>query len=581
MTSTDVKSEQGVVLPAGRLRGLSPYEPPAPSPFVDLVLDANEGAAPSESVAGLLSGLGAEEIQRYPSTRGLERVIAGMYGVDAGRVVVTNGADDAIDRVCRAVLEPGREAVVHRPTFEMIERGVRLAGGEIRPVEWLGGAFPLGECLDAVSRETSLVALVSPNNPTGGAIPLGDMVEVARAARSAGALVLIDLAYAEFADEDPTRVLLGEPNVVVVRTLSKAMGLAGARVGYALAAPGVARWLRTVGGPYPISSASAAMAAEALRSAGERQGFIGAVRSEREKLTGLLRQLGCGVLESQANFVTARFSDASFVRDSLASLGIAVRSFASRPELDGYLRITLPGDGESFDRLLTALRTVIAPEAVLFDLDGVLADVGGSYRRAIIETARSFGVVVTPDDIAAAKRAGNANNDWDLTKRLVEERGVRCGLPEVVGRFRRFYEGTHGERGLRETERLIPDPATLRGLAERFTLGIVTGRPRDEARWFLQRAGVGGLFQTLVCMEDAPAKPSPEPVARAMEDLGVCCAWMIGDTPDDMAAARSARVLPIGVPAPGDDKTRAGDALRRAGAAAVIDGVSQIGEMIR
>lgn len=581
MKCADTESRQRQPVPAARLRGQSPYEPPTPSPWVDLVLDANEGTAPREALTEALSGIAAEELSRYPDTHELERALADRHAVDDNRVVVTNGADDAIDRVCRAVLEPGRQAVLHRPTFEMIERSAKLAGGKIRPVEWMEGSFPVREYVDTISQSTALVALVSPNNPTGAVISLEDMLEVTRAARRVGALVMIDLAYVEFASEDPTRPLLDEPNVVVVRTFSKAIGLAGARVGYALASPEIARWIRTAGGPYPVSTVSSAMAVAALRSAKKRSTYINAVQSHRDELASTLKQLGCSALNSQANFVTARFPDAPFVQDSLASLGIAVRSLASRPELKDYLRITLPAEPAPFDRLVTALRTVLAPEAILFDLDGVIADVSGSYRGAIIQTARSFGVEITPEDIGSSKRAGNANNDWELTKRLVEERGVPCELPDVIDRFQRFYEGTNAEPGLRETERLIPDPELLRTLAQRFTLAIVTGRPREEAEWFLERTQVRELFSTLVCMEDAPAKPSPLPVQRALDQLGTACAWMIGDTPDDMVAARSARVLPIGVPPPGDDTIHAREAMRRAGAVAVIDEVSQIREMIR
>lgn len=581
MTPTDRPSAGPAPRPAERLEDMAAYEPPAPGPHVDLALDANVGVARRPSSPWAFPGLGPEDLSRYPSTGELDRALARLHGVDADRVVVTNGADDAIDRVCRAAIEPGREAVLHRPTFEMIERGVRLAGGEVRSVAWQDGQFPVRACVRAIGRQTSLVALVSPNNPTGGVIPRTDMLEVVRAAGRAGALVLIDLAYVEFADEDPTRTLLEEPNAVVVRTFSKARGLAGARVGYALASPEVAQWLRTVGGPYPVSSVSAALALASLGQPQSLDAYVETVRAERGRLAEVLRLLRCEALGSQANFVTARCRDARFVRRALGSLGIAVRGFPSHPQLDGFVRITLPGNGPAFERLADALRTVLAPEAMLFDLDGVLADVSGSYRAAIIRTARSFGVEITRADICAIKQAGGANNDWDLTTGILRQRGVRCERPDVIDRFQRFYLGQQGEPGLREHERLIPDHATLSDLSQRFKLGIVTGRPRAEAEWFLERAGVRGLFPTLVCMEDAPAKPSPEPVRLAIARLGVASAWMVGDTPDDMVAARHAGVLPIGVTAPGDDSVATGDAMRRAGAAAVLNRVSQIGEMIR
>lgn len=580
MMRSELQSTRCQFQPAERLGGLSPYEPPTKGPFVDLVLNANEGQTPSAALGEALSRIDANALSRYPSAAELERKLADTFGIAQERVVVTNGGDDAIDRVCRVSLEPGRELLIHAPTFEMIARSGRLAGGSVRAVEWMGGRFPASRFTGAISPETSLVALVSPNNPTGGVISFDQMQDVIEAARSVGALVMVDLAYVEFADRDLTRDLLNEPGVVLIRTFSKAMGLAGARVGYALASPTVAGWLRTVGGPYPVSSVSAALAAAALDGESGRRKFIESVRLERDKLSAELRRFGCEVLESQANFVTARFKDAAFVQRALASLGVAVRAFPSRPELDGYLRITLPGCRAAFERLLEAMRTILAPEAILFDVDGVLADVSASYRSAIVTTARSFGVELTRDDIGAAKRAGGANNDGVLTKRLVEERGVPCELADVVNRFQRFYEGIGGEPGLREAERLIPDPTTLRRLGERFAMGIVTGRPRDEAEWFLDRAGLRGLFATLVCMEDAPAKPSPEPVPAAMRSLGVERAWMIGDTPDDIEAARTAGVLPIGVVAPGEgNEARA--AMQRAGAAAVIDRITQIEEIIR
>ena len=95
-------------------------------------------------------------------------------------------------------------------------------------------------------------------------------------------------------------------------------------------------------------------------------------------------------------------------------------------------------------------------------------------------------------------------------------------------------------------------------LAARLPLGIVTGRPRAEAQWFLERTGIAHLFGTVVAMEDAPAKPDPAPVRLALERLGVRRAWMVGDTPDDMHAAAQAGVLPFAVAAPGDEAPEGG-----------------------
>jgi phosphoglycolate phosphatase-like HAD superfamily hydrolase len=111
-------------------------------------------------------------------------------------------------------------------------------------------------------------------------------------------------------------------------------------------------------------------------------------------------------------------------------------------------------------------------------------------------------------------------------------------------------------------------------------MAIVTGRPRAEAQWFLERAGVAQLFGTVVAMEDAPAKPDPAPVRLALERLGVRRAWMIGDTPDDMRAAAQAGVLPLGVVTPGDEPSLAIAALREAGGARVLNRLSDLLELL-
>ncbi len=561
--------------PAVRLANVRAYDPPARRWTTDLRLDANEGAPPGGPVFTALRACDSESLRRYPDTGSLEASIAGRWGIDPHRVVVTNGGDDAIDRVCRAMLEPGRCLLTHTPTFEMIPRGARLADAEVTTVAWCGGAFPEAAFLNAITPGTGLVALVTPNNPTGGVIPKAAIASIAQRARSVGAAVLLDLAYIDFADDDPTPGVLDLDNVVVMRTFSKAYGLAGLRVGYAISPQMIAGWLRAAGGPYPVPGVSIAGASAAWETGADA--YVRAVRSERSGLVELCAEHGLPTLPTQANFVTVCSERAGWVRDALGSLGIAVRLLDSAAS-PGLCRITLPGDAGAYARLSEAIAVAASPQALLLDLDGVLADVSSSYRRAIIETAASFGVTLTPGDIAAAKAAGNANNDWELTRRLLANRGVDAALTQVVDAFQSVYLGGRACPGLRESERLIPDAALLRTLRGRLPLAIVTGRPRDEAEWFLQRSGVRACFDTVVAMEDAPAKPAADGVRLAMSTLGVDRAWMIGDTPDDAAAARAAGVVPIGVCAPAEPDTAS--TLERAGVARVLRDLSELQEVL-
>ncbi len=501
--------------------------------------------------------------------------MAELHGVSPDRVLVTAGADDALDRVCRALLEPGRQGVFPTPGFEMTERYGRLAGGEIVHVAWPEGPYPTDRVLAALTDRTALIVVTTPNNPTG-AVATGD--DVRRLSEAApDALVLVDLAYVEFADEDPSAVALSLPNALITRTFSKAWGLAGLRVGYAIGPADVIGWMRVCGAPYAVAGPSLALAQARLDAGeGEMRAFVARIRAERVALAVEVAALGMRPIPSQANFLLLDAGDALWLRDAMAGLGVAVRAFPGRADLEGRVRIALPGRPDAFERLVAALRTVRAPEALIFDLDGVLADVSRSYRAAILGTCAAFGVVVTADDVAALKRQGNANNDWVVSQRLLAARGVEVSFADVKATFEALYQGSDDAPGLRSTEALIPPRALLARLAARAPLAIVTGRPRADAERFLAEHDLAALFTVVVCMEDAPLKPDPAPVREALRRLGVARGWMVGDTADDARAARAAGVLPLGVVAPGDDAPRTAPHLIDAGAARVLDDLHEL-----
>lgn len=336
--------------PSARLAGLRPYCTGSVRAEGALLMDANEGPSAAQAWLDRLRVVDAEALRRYPKAATLEVSIAAKFGIDPIRVVVTAGGDDAIDRLCRVSLEPGRSLVVHTPTFEMITRGAMLAGGHVRSVPWMGGRFPIEAFEAAMASDTGLVAIVSPNNPTGGVVAIDDIERACRAARRVGALALIDLAYVEYANQDPTPRLLAFDNAVMVRTFSKAYGLAGLRVGYAISGERVARWLRTVGGPYPVSAPGLTVAGLALES-GVDGAYLDRVRRERDALIDWLRCRGIEVKDSQANFVLARVG-----ADRLADAGVVVRAFHG--DLAGWSRITLPGDDAAFSRLMDAMEGV-------------------------------------------------------------------------------------------------------------------------------------------------------------------------------------------------------------------------------
>ncbi len=565
--------------PSPGVAGVTAYHVPRHPAPVDLYLDGNEGLIAPSGLLAALEDEGPDVLRRYPDARPLEAELARRLGVAPERLLVTAGADDGVDRMCRALLAPGRELVLPVPTFEMFERFARLAGADVRTVPWAPGPWPLDEVLAVLGPATAMIAMVSPNNPTGSVADEDAFVTLSRAAP--GAVIAADLAYVEFADRDPTARLLDLPNVVVLRTLSKAWGLAGLRVGYAAGPVEIISWMRAAGSPYSVARPGLAVAARRLADGGEAvEQFIARVRHERRLLSELIAALGGEAIPGQGNFVLARFERAAWVKEGLAGLGIAVRDFPGKPGLEGCIRITCPGDGAQFDRLCSGLRATLAPQALLLDLDGVIADVSESYRQAMVRAAGEFGVTLEPAEIAAAKAEPGSNNDWMTTRRLLERHGVTATLQDVTARFEHAYQGTAEQPGLWTRDRLVVTPAELSALAARLPLAIVTGRPRRDAERFLDQAGIRPYIREMVCMEDAPLKPDPAPLRLAMQRLGVESAWMAGDTPDDLRAARAAGVVPLGVVAPGDVDGETPARLFAAGAARVLGGLRDLREVL-
>ena len=463
------------------------------------------------------------------------------------------------------------------PSFEMIRRYATGTGAEVRSLPYPSAGYPTDEVIAACDETTAMVAVVSPNNPTGGVIAVEDLRRLSAALPQA--MLMVDLAYTEFSDCDLTQAALALPNAVVFRTFSKASGLAGLRLGYAM---GPVRWievLRGAGLPYPVSSPALALAGAVLDDVGSAEADIAQIKTARVKIAEALQGAGLMVYPSQGNFVFARGTDGTWWRDAMAGLGIGIRAWPGADGLRDAIRISCPATPEETDRVCRAIATVAKPQAIIFDMDGVIADVSRSYRVAIQQAAGRFGVEVTPTDIEEIKACGDANNDWVVTHRLITAAGVSTTLEAVTEVFEALYQGCDNAIPLYAQETLIGSRASLTVLKRRYRLGIVTGRPRADAERFLTDFELSDLFDVVVCMEDAPAKPSPEPVTVAMNTLGVERAWMIGDTPDDAVAARNAGVLPIGVVAPGVSKSTK-TTLLRSGAAVVLEQWDQIQERL-
>lgn len=329
-------------------------ETPEPGPHV-LKADANEnpyGCLPQvrEALASLSPWL-------YPDAtyRQLREAVARYcgHGIAAEQVVLGNGADEVIDLVLRATLEPGDGAVNLPPTFGMYEFFIRLNRGQVVEIP-RDEAFevPVGEVLRALTSRTKAIVVCSPNNPTGNPLPRDDLL----ALLDTGRWVLLDETYYEFSGETAASLLREWPNLVLVRSMSKWAGLAGLRLGYGLMSPALAEFLQRMRPPYNVNAAAVAAGLVSLEHADLALAYVRKIVEERERLFACLRASGVlRPLPSRGNFLLCFMEqgEPAELRSFLEGQGIWLRWF-SGPRLGRAVRISV-GRPEDSDRILRAL----------------------------------------------------------------------------------------------------------------------------------------------------------------------------------------------------------------------------------
>ncbi len=309
----------------------------------------------------------ARGLNRYPETRPvtLTECLARYYDLAADQLLVTRGSSEAIDLLVRCFCRAGEnDILICPPTFGMYEVYAQIQGAGIVEVPLLrddGFALDVGGIKAAWTERCKLLFLCSPNNPTGNRIETARIDELCRFLDGRG-LVIVDAAYIEFADQDSSTELLGRhENVVILRTLSKAFGLAGIRCGAALAAPQVVDLLGRILPPYayPTPSQDAALACLAPDFRGELEKRAAHLRSERDRLAQSLQQFPSvtRVWPSEANFLLVETRDPAGFVTAARQGGVLVRDFSANPFTEGCLRITV-GDSAQNDQLLGALGAI-------------------------------------------------------------------------------------------------------------------------------------------------------------------------------------------------------------------------------
>jgi histidinol-phosphate aminotransferase len=331
---------------------------------VDLSDNTNQWGAHPGALAAVQHAV-ATNLTRYPDfySDELRQAAADRWGVGPGNVCTGAGSDHILDSAFRTCSVQGGTISYAAPTFVMVEHFARANGHKTQRLTW---AQALADPKRLLHGDPALVYVCRPNNPTGFLSPREWLHELLDAAGSNGPLVLVDEAYGDFAppEESMTREAAARPRLLVVRTLSKAYGLAGLRVGVGVGSPEVAKEIEKSRGPYMVSSLAEAAAVKVLR---DEEGWVDRTVAEclecRARLIDELGSRGLEPLPTAANFVMVPVGEGCALRyaQGLRRKGVAIRPFAAMPDIGDGIRVTV-GPWPLMERFLDALDEVRAAD---------------------------------------------------------------------------------------------------------------------------------------------------------------------------------------------------------------------------
>lgn len=366
-TSTDDVLD--LIRPA--VRNESEYVVGAPSdPEVKLNQNESPYDLPDDLKEELLEAFSDVEFNRYPTEQPdrLRRALATYDGVEPDSIIVGNGSNEIAYTFGLAFLDPGTPVVLPRPMFSLYEKVARLHQADLTQIPVRDDLqFDPERLVEAVHRTGArLTILTSPNNPTGQAMSLTDIERVAAA--SSG-VVVVDEAYVHFnAEPSAVELIQHHPNVIVLRTLSKAVGLAGLRLGYLIARPPIVRELMKSRLPFMVDRFAEQSALAVLKRPGLIEERVRRMQVSITEVTEALKEMeAVEVVPSEANFVLFTTSmPADRLQAKLMDEGVLVRNMSGYPELEGYLRVNA-GTRPENKAFLTALEKTLSSNAAQGD----------------------------------------------------------------------------------------------------------------------------------------------------------------------------------------------------------------------
>lgn len=347
------------------LAGLTPYDPGFVATQVILSANENNFGIPAAVHEQMLQALSTALLNRYPDplATDLRQEIAQWHGVNPRNVIIGNGGDELIFNLLLAFGGAERKMLNCPPTFSIYALYAQLTGTKVVNVARVADTFHLDQQkVAAAAQDCDIIFLTTPNNPTGNVI---EREWIAQLAQSTSALIVVDEAYADFLDDEASCIpLVSEhENLAVLRTLSKAFALAGARCGYLVGSASVIDGLGAVRQPYSVNALTQAVASVAVRERHAFQPIIETIKTERNRLINALSKIDrVQVWASAANFILVRVPRADQVYEILhTKYSILVRNFSHSPVLHGCLRISVGTPAEN-DQLITAITEIITTQ---------------------------------------------------------------------------------------------------------------------------------------------------------------------------------------------------------------------------
>ncbi|MBT7241410.1 MAG: histidinol-phosphate transaminase [Candidatus Diapherotrites archaeon] len=338
------------------------YSPPTAGRAKKLRLDFNENTIGcSPKVIDALKKITSNNLAVYPEYGLFKKILKEYVGVSEEEIFISNGSDDGIKTIIDTFMEKGEEIIIPSPTFAMFKFYASIVEAKITEILYNEDlSFPTKKVLELINKNTKIVVMVNPNNPTGTSIRKEDIIKITKKAQENEAIVLIDEAYFEFYGESCIDLIFEYDNVFVTRTFSKAFGLAGLRLGYTISNKTNISALAKEGSPYGVNTLALIAGEAALSDVEFVKNYANEILENKKYVEKELESMGLDTFPTSANFILTKFGNkCDKVANSLKEKGILVRNRTKDPLLNGCIRITI-GTKEQCEQLLEELKLILS-----------------------------------------------------------------------------------------------------------------------------------------------------------------------------------------------------------------------------